>query len=176
MIKVIIGLGNPGTKYYITRHSIGFRVLDALAQELQASWKQRETMEIAQTSYSGHSLLLIKPQTFMNASGQVIPFLTKQGIRPEEILVVHDELELPFGKTTIKIGGSARGHNGLKSIITFAGSNFVRLRFGIGRPEKAEDVPTYVLEQFDQSAEQVKAIIEQAAKAALDFIAKSQTT
>ncbi len=175
MIKVIIGLGNPGTKYYVTRHSIGFRVLDAIAQQLGATWRQRETMEIAQTSHAGHSLLLVKPQTFMNASGQVIPFLTKQGIKPEEMLVVHDELELPFGKVAVKHGGSARGHNGLKSIVTFAGSDFVRLRVGTGRPEKPENVSIFVLEQFNQSPDEVKVLIDQAAKAALDFIEKPLT-
>lgn len=162
MIKAIIGLGNPGAAYLLTRHSIGFRILDALAEQLAASWRSRENMHIATASAKGKTLLLIKPQTFMNNSGAVIPFLAKQGIKPEEILVVHDELELPFGKIAVKTGGSAKGHNGLKSIIAACGPDFHRLRFGISRPEKSEDVPDYVLQTFREPAFEVDALIEQA--------------
>lgn len=162
MIKAIIGLGNPGQKYYHTRHNIGFRVIDELASNYGANWKQQDNMEITKISIDSHELILIKPQTFMNSSGDVIPFLSKKGIKPDEILVVHDELELPFGKIAIKFGGSHKGHNGLKSIISKIGDQFYRLRFGISRPEVREDVPDYVLEKFKEPEIQIQDLISQA--------------
>ena len=116
-IKVIIGLGNPGTKYQRTRHNIGFLILDALAEKYNASWHTKDNREVAEIEINGKKIILIKPQTFMNSSGKIIPSLLKQGVKPENILVVHDELEKPFGKVELKIGGSHRGHNGLRSII-----------------------------------------------------------
>ena len=98
----------------------------------------------------------------MNASGRVIPFLTKRGIKPENILVVHDELEQPFGKVAFRIGGSARGHNGLKSLIASCGDQFARIRCGIGRPEQKEQVPAYVLQNFSETAQEVDRLIESA--------------
>lgn len=167
--KLIIGLGNPGRSYYYHRHSIGFRVLDALAQKYGASWQKKNNMEFAEIDIQEHRVLLAKPQTFMNTSGEIIPYFKKRGVQPEEILVVHDELELPFGKLAFKMGGSAKGHNGLKSIIAVWGTdNFQRLRFGIGRPAIKEQVPDYVLENFseeafliDQSIDKVVEMIEE---------------
>ncbi len=167
-IKVIIGLGNPGPRYYYTRHNIGFRILDTLANRHHLSWQTKSNMEVAIMPFNGKQILLIKPQTFMNDSGKVIPALLKQGIKPENILVVHDELEQPFGVVKMRVGGSARGHNGLKSIISACGDQFARLRFGIGRPLAKEDVPNYVLEKFnedstmlDEKINQVVTLIEQ---------------
>src|SRR5437762_14149064 len=97
-IQAIIGLGNPGRQYSFNRHNAGFLVLDVLAHDLGGSWRTKEHMEMAEVMINGTKVLLIKPQTFMNSSGKVIPYLTKQGIKPENILVVHDELELPFGQ------------------------------------------------------------------------------
>lgn len=162
IIKAIIGLGNPGQSYYHHRHSIGFRVLDALAERYSAEWRTRETMEVAEISLDGNKLLLIKPQTYMNNSGAVIPWLKKQGIGVDDILVVHDEIELPFGKLALKKGGSAKGHNGLKSIITALGDQFERLRFGVDRPAEKEQVPTYVLSNFSQPSAEVDALIDKA--------------
>ena len=161
-IKVIIGLGNPGKKFEFNRHNIGFLVLDALADKYHASWRDKESMSIAQAVINDRTVLFIKPQTFMNSSGNVIPFLTKQGVRPEEILVVHDELELPFGQLKLKTGGSHKGHNGLRSIIGVCGDQFIRLRFGIGRPEKKEDVPDYVLANFTEPQQTIHTLIGQA--------------
>ena len=146
-IRAIIGLGNPGMRYYKTRHSIGFRIVDVLAQEYGADWKSDEIMERMQIE---KNIWLIKPLTFMNASGKVIPFLLKKGIKSEEILVVHDELEKKFGQVIFKFSGSARGHNGLKSIQGMIGQDFWHLRFGIGRPESREpdDVAGYALSPF----------------------------
>jgi len=97
----------------------------------------------------------------MNSSGKIIPSLTKQGIKPENILVIHDELEKPFGSIAIKTGGSHRGHNGLRSIIESCGAEFHRLRFGIGRPENKENVPNYVLSNFSKN-EIIEPLIDQA--------------
>jgi PTH1 family peptidyl-tRNA hydrolase len=160
-IKIIIGLGNPGKQYHHNRHNIGFLVLDALAEKHAASWQKKTDRETADIEINGHNITLIKPQTFMNSSGKIIPSLSKQGIKPENILVVHDELEKPFGKVEIKTGGSHRGHNGLRSIMELCGADFHRLRFGIGRPENKEDVPNYVLSNFSKD-ENIEPIIEQA--------------
>ncbi len=161
-IKAIIGLGNPGTKYYHTRHSIGFRVVDALAHAHGAVWQKKGEMEYAEITIGTHHIALIKPQTFMNSSGRVIPALLKKGIKPENILVVHDELEKPFGNVSIKMGGSAKGHNGLRSIITACGADFPRLRFGIGRPLNREEVPDYVLTNFSENSTDLEQAITHA--------------
>lgn len=165
-IKAIIGLGNPGRQYANNRHNIGFKIVDAVADKYGASWHKKEHMEVATVDINGQSIVLIKPNTFMNSSGKVYPFLAKQGIKAENVLVVHDELELPFGQIKTKIGGSAKGHNGLKSIIAACGDMFHRLRFGVGRPELRERVPDYVLEDF---AEDVEPYIEKAVNALMEL-------
>ena len=156
-IRALIGLGNPGSKYYKTRHSIGFRVLDALAAQLGVSWQQGDKMEYAAASVTTdgamRTVYLIKPMTFMNSSGQVLPFLQKKGIKPAEILVAHDELEKPFGFAGVSFSGSAKGHNGLRSIMGLIGQDFWRLKCGIGRPADKADVPDYVLTNFSASEE-----------------------
>lgn len=163
MFKAIIGLGNPGPKFTRNRHNIGFRVVDALAQQYNGSWKSKDHFNESEIDFNGNRVTLIKPTTFMNSSGQVIPYLLKKGIQAEDILVVHDELEIPFGKVQLRKGGSARGHNGLKSIIEKIGPEFYRLRFGISRPDNREEVPDYVLTNFPQDEEnKIESIIEQA--------------
>lgn len=161
-IMAIIGLGNPGQAYYFNRHSIGFRVLDALAQAYGGQWKKKDDMEIAEIIINNSKIILIKPHTFMNSSGKVIPYLAKKGITADKILVVHDELELPFGQLKFKIGGSHKGHNGLRSIIGTCGDGFARLRFGIGRPESREQVPEYVLENFNEPKQEIEQLIDEA--------------
>jgi PTH1 family peptidyl-tRNA hydrolase len=150
-IKVIVGLGNPGSKYYKNRHSIGFQIIDELANQFNANWRTKDETELAIVRLipeSAMDTILIKPQTYMNNSGRALLFCAQKGIKPEEVLVVHDELEKSFGTTAIRLGGSARGHNGLKSIIDVIGPNFWRLRFGIGRPAAKEEVSDYVLTNF----------------------------
>lgn len=161
-IKIIVGLGNPGKQYQFTRHNIGFRVVDALADKYGASWQKKKDMEIAIIEVHGEPILLVKPQTFMNSSGNIMQSILKQGITSENMIVVHDELEKPFGNLTIKFGGSHKGHNGLRSIIASCGANFARLCFGIGRPDNKEDVPHYVLANFMQKTDEVEAMIEKA--------------
>ena len=168
-IKIIIGLGNPGTKYHHNRHNIGFLVLDALADKHNASWQKKSDRETAEIEINGEKIILVKPQTFMNSSGKVIPSLLKQGIAANNLLVVHDELEKPFGKIECKTGGSHRGHNGLRSVMEMCGADFHRLRFGIGRPENKEDVPDYVLSNFSYN-EKIEPLIDQAIRMIEDIL------
>ena len=168
-IKIIIGLGNPGPKYQYTRHNIGFLVLDALAEKHHASWQNKADRHTAEIEINGEKVLLVKPQTFMNNSGKVIPSLLKQGLTANNLLVVHDELEKPFGKIEFKTGGGHRGHNGLRSIMEFCGADFHRLRYGIGRPERKEEVADYVLDNFAAS-EDIEPGIEQSVKIIEDSI------
>ncbi len=162
-IKAIIGLGNPGSRFDKTRHNIGFAIVDALADAYQGSWSSKGNMEQAKIIINDQPILLVKPQTFMNNSGEIFPQLAKQGIKAENVLVVHDELEKPFGKLAIRDGGSHRGHNGLRSIIDHIGKEYKRFRFGIGRPERKEDVGDYVLQRFNPDEMiQIELLIEQA--------------
>jgi PTH1 family peptidyl-tRNA hydrolase len=171
-IKLIIGLGNPGPKYRKNRHNIGFLVVDVLADHYQAAWQHKDQYDVAQVKINDKDLILIKPLTFMNTSGNILPAFTKKGIKPEQILVVHDEMEKPLGSLQIRLGGSARGHNGLKSIMNHIGADFYRLRFGVGRPERKEDVSDWVLGNFDASDGQLQHFIAQA----VDLISSSIQT
>ena len=159
-IKAIIGLGNPGKKYEHTRHNIGFKVVDELAKRYHGTWSENDLYTGCTIMIGQKPVLLVKPKTFMNNSGEVIPQLKKKGIECDQILVVHDELEKPFGKTQVKQGGSHRGHNGLRSLMARCGDLFWRIRCGIGRPENKEDVPDYVLDVFQQTIEEVVEFIE----------------
>lgn len=152
--KALIGLGNPESRLKHTRHNIGFDVIDALATLHGGQWQRKSSNEVATVTLEGHEVLLVKPQTYMNNSGDAIPLIKKHGFKPEEVLVIHDELELPFGRLAFKQGGSAKGHNGLRSIIERWGTDgFARLRYGIGRPLHKEQVGDYVLQKFENSKE-----------------------
>lgn len=172
-IKALIGLGNPGPKFVYTRHNIGFRVLDALAEKYGADWTNQHNVQKSTITINDQTLLLVKPQTFMNNSGEAIPGLKKQGIHAENILVVHDELEKPFGNVSIKQGGSAKGHNGLRSLIQYTGPDFWRVRVGIGRPQEKEQVPHYVLENFSEPQESVESSIQKAITLIEKFVTTS---
>lgn len=173
-IKAIIGLGNPGQKFAITRHNIGFMIVDALVEKVGGIWQERDHMVFTKIQINDHGIVVIKPQTFMNSSGAVIPHLAKQGIKCDEILVVHDELELSFGDIRLKTGGSAKGHNGLKSIIAACGDGFHRLRFGIGRPENRDAVPDYVLMPFTKEQQrELSVLIENAVEKILKELSEN---
>jgi peptidyl-tRNA hydrolase, PTH1 family len=167
-IKAIIGLGNPGNNYYKTRHSIGYRVIDTLVTQCGEQWHDRGALQTAELTIHDRPILAIKSNNYMNDSGSVIPYLLKKEIKAEEILVIHDELEKPFGTMSIKIGGSHRGHNGLRSIIGVCGDGFYRLRIGIGRPDDRDEVPHYVLAPFDQPETEIEIVIEKAVEFLLD--------
>jgi len=173
-VKAIIGLGNPGPRYAYTRHNIGFLVVEALAKKYNSTWHIQHNFEKSTITIYNQNILLIKPQTYMNKSGEIIPYLKKQGIHAENILVVHDELEKPFGKLAIKKGGSARGHNGLRSLIQFLGPDFYRLPVGISRPQEKEYVAQYVLDNFSEPPQEVENCIISAVGLIEDFVQNSR--
>ncbi len=132
---LVVGLGNPGREYELTRHNIGFMVIDALARRHGGSFASKFKGELAQCSLASSSSVLLKPQTFMNISGQSVqPTMAFFKVPLEQIIVVHDDLDLEFGQMKLKRGGSAGGHNGLKSIDAAIGQNYLRIRAGIGHP------------------------------------------
>ena len=152
-MKVIAGLGNPGAEYASTPHSIGFEVVDAVARGIGASWKGSSSFkgELAAGMLGALKVLLVKPQTFMNLSGDcVAPVLKYHNATVDDLLVVSDDIDLPVGKMRIRKGGSAGGHNGLKSLIERVGSqDFTRLRIGVGRdPQSRSNVVGHVLGKF----------------------------
>ena len=147
---LVVGLGNPGKKYEETRHNIGFVVADAIHRAgVFAEWREKFSGVFAK----GNDSSLLKPQTFMNLSGDSVqPCAAFLKVEPREIIVVHDELDLPFGDTRLKFGGGHAGHNGLRSIIQRLGTpDFVRVRVGIGRPPPGfrGEIADYVLTGFD---------------------------
>ena len=168
-MKVIAGLGNPGAEYANTPHSIGFEVVDAVARGIGASWKGSSSFkgELATGLLGGVKVLLVKPQTYMNLSGECVsPVLKYHNATIDDLLVVSDDINLPVGRLRIRKGGSAGGHNGLKSVIERAGSpDFVRLRLGVGLdPQDRANVIGHVLGKFSPEVRQ--AMDEVVAKAA----------
>jgi peptidyl-tRNA hydrolase, PTH1 family len=161
-IKALVGLGNPGSTYAYTPHNIGFLILDKLCADQNGTWELDHNMLVAFIQLHGKPMLLVKPQTFMNNSGEILKYLNKRGIKQDNLLVIHDEIDFPFGKVTIKEAGSARGHNGLRSLISYGGENFLRLRCGVGRSEQPAEVGKFVTSRFEQSTQEVDALIEKA--------------
>ena len=150
-IKLIVGLGNPGKEYEKTRHNAGFWWVDAIADAKRAAWKKETRFSgwTTRVEEGGVEFALLKPATYMNESGRsVSAFLRFFKVEPAEMLVVHDELDLPPGTVKMKRGGGTGGHNGLTDISDALGSkDFWRLRIGIGHPGNKDDVPDYVLER-----------------------------
>jgi len=153
-LKVIVGLGNPGARYEATRHNVGFRVLEILAERLCLPWKQDGKWE-SMTAKSD-SVLLVKPQTFMNESGRALGSLTRfYRWQPEEVLVVYDDIALPLGHLRFRMKGSHGGHNGMRSIIDHLSSEgFPRLKMGIGGVP-GEQLVGHVLGSFQQHEREV---------------------
>ncbi len=163
--RLIVGLGNPGKKYQNHRHNVGFQVLDELAKrERIRLWRRSCSAQVGRGNLAGQSVVLAKPQTFMNRSGDAVaPLLKRYGCAPESLIVVHDDLDLSEGRIKLKQGGGHGGHNGLRSIIEQCGSaDFIRVRVGIGRPEGDEDPADYVLRNFSRWVD-ARAWIEAAA-------------
>lgn len=148
---LIVGLGNPGQQYLLNRHNIGFMAIDVLKDDLNSTvnFKSQFKAQYFETKINSEKLYCIKPQTFMNLSGQsVLPFSQFYKIAPENIIVIHDDLDLELGSIKIKQGGGHGGHNGLKSIDTAIGQNYWRIRVGIGHPGNKNLVSSYVLSNF----------------------------
>jgi PTH1 family peptidyl-tRNA hydrolase len=175
-MKAIVGLGNPGTQFHGTRHNVGFAVADEIARRaglafegapadaLIAKWRRSED--------PGSPVLLAKPLTFMNNSGQAVGELTRYfKIDPADVLVIVDEVQLPLGRLRARARGSAGGHNGLKSVIAHLGDEFARLRLGVGRGDERRDLADHVLARFDKDeAAEAERMIARAADAAEKFI------
>ena len=144
---LISGLGNPGDKYKNTRHNIGFLVIDAITKNLSTINIQNQNFQAkVQKNLSN---LYVKPQTFMNLSGESILSIAEYyDIANENIIIIHDDLDLPFGTVKYKVGGGHGGHNGLRSIDSHIGKDYIRVRVGIGKPEEKSDVANYVLSNF----------------------------
>lgn len=172
---VIAGLGNPGTEYSRTRHNLGYDVLDLVATRLGATFRTRARALHATGMYAGRAVVLIKPTTYMNLSGQAVaPFMRRNGIVPASLLVVHDDLDLAAGRLRVRRGGSAGGHRGVQSIIGALGTaDFSRLKIGIGRPPIGMDPVEYVLlRPALAEREQLDAVAALAADACLAWIAQ----
>lgn len=172
-IKLIVGLGNPGSEYEHTRHNIGFDFIDELAYTLKTNFKPEKKYfgYVAKTTLADGELWLLKPTTYMNKSGTSVQALTKfYKIKPEEILIVHDELDIPCGQVRFKKGGSNGGHNGLKDIQSWLGTaDFYRLRIGIDHPGDRNLVINYVLHK---PTLQQKKLIESAVEKCLSVMPK----
>lgn len=176
-MKLICGLGNPGREYERHRHNIGFMVVDALLSRVRAELNQEKFQaRVGQGTLGGEKVLFLEPQTYMNLSGRSLAEAARfYKIAVEDILVIHDELDLPFGRLQLKAGGGSGGHNGLKSSVSSLGADsFIRLRFGIGKPQgpNAKDrVAGYVLSNFDDGERrQLDELISQAADAAETWV------
>jgi len=170
-VKIIVGLGNPGPKYAGTRHNLGFSVLEALAEKcrVKASSVAYGAL-VGKGRAAGEGILLARPQTYMNRSGEsVAAILRATGEGPEELVVVHDDLDLPLGRIRIKKSGGDGGHNGVASVISELGtSEFVRVRLGIGRPQDGGDPVEFVLSTFSpEELETVRDTVSRAVEAVL---------
>ena len=175
MDKLIVGLGNPGNKYEKTRHNIGMMVLDHLEFTKNLVWQKKFKGLYAAATIEGHRIHFVRPQTFMNLSGEsVMPAAQYFHVPAEEILVIHDELDYFFGHLSFKKGGGLAGHNGLKSIAGQMGTqDFMRLRMGIGRPEnKSENaVSAWVLSPFSKiEQEQLDEFLKLGSQAVYKYI------
>jgi PTH1 family peptidyl-tRNA hydrolase len=179
-MKLIVGLGNPGKLYAKNRHNVGFRFINYLARHYHIHLDSRQAKaRIGSGEIDGEPVVLAKPQIFINLSGKSIsPLVAKFAPSLDDLLVVHDDLDLPLGKIRIRKGGSSGGHKGLASIITSLGSDdFTRLRLGIGRPEGNQDVVAYVLSDFTSNEEIILAeTITKAIEAVSCLLSQGLTT
>ena len=173
-IKLIVGLGNPGPDYRNTRHNLGFMVVDRLVRKFNARPGDPEPgIEVSRGAIADRSIILLKPQRYMNRSGPPVDaFLQKFCISLREILVIHDDIDLEFGRLKIKKKGGDGGHKGIRSMMdALKAGDFTRLRLGMGRSETDEDVVDHVLGQFDdRELEHLEAFIDRASEAAVTVL------
>jgi aminoacyl-tRNA hydrolase len=159
LAHVVVGLGNPGPEYRDTRHNIGQRVVDHLAQQLKKAWHPAGRALMARGTWRGDALYLVKPQSFMNVSGPAVRRVCDElGAGPEDLILVYDDIDMELGKVRTRLKGSAGGHNGVKSIIETLGTDAIRrVKIGIGRPEHKAQVPDHVLTTFEPEEEEIVA-------------------
>lgn len=172
MKYLIVGLGNPGEKYHHTRHNIGFLALDHLAEKYEGSFNTEKLAEKAEIKYKGRSLILIKPNTYMNLSGKAVNYWLQQlKIPKENLLVVVDDIALPYGQLRMRGKGSAGGHNGLSDIeLQLKGNDYSRLRFGIGNDFPKGQQADYVLSEFKpEETEKLPEFLEKSCEMILAF-------
>ncbi len=149
-MKIIVGLGNPGTKYADTRHNVGFMVVNTLAQAAQMPLKKKgHQAQYAIGRLAGEEIMLVQPLTYMNLSGASVASACKtSGTAASDVVVIHDDIDLPFGVVRVKVGGGHGGHNGLRHIIQLMGNDFIRVRVGVDRPPAGGDTAAFVLRAF----------------------------
>jgi peptidyl-tRNA hydrolase, PTH1 family len=173
---LIVGLGNPGKKYELTRHNIGFKIIDRFAESLDGKNCYRRFISVVtESSYENNKLIILKPQTFMNKSGDAVALCFNYfKNKINSVLIVHDDIDINLGEIRIKKGGSTAGHKGLESIAASLGSyDFDRLRFGVSRPPGRKDAADYVLEEFKRGERQeVKAGIEKSIDIIRNYISE----
>ncbi len=152
MTKLLVGLGNPGDKYFETKHNVGFMLIDQLAKKQNVTFKHDNIFQADLASFflNGEKIYLVKPTTFMNESGKAVhALLTYYGLDIEDLLIIYDDLDMEVGKIRLRAKGSAGGHNGIKSIIQHIGTQtFNRVKIGIGRPKNGMSVVNHVLSTF----------------------------
>ena len=167
--RLIIGLGNPGPKYERTRHNAGFLVIDELAARHTGTF-QKEKHALRAEIHLGRPVILLKPTTFMNVSGQAVQAeITKKRLKKEQLLVVHDDLDLPLGKIRFKHGGSSGGQRGITDISRAIGADYDRLKIGIGRPPEHFTVQNWVLSKFTISESGLLAEVVRTAAEAIEL-------
>ncbi len=166
MAHVVVGLGNPGPKYRNTRHNVGQRVVDRLAETLGAAWRESGSALVARGRFGDHAVDLVKPQSFMNVTGPpVAAALRRLHAKPPDLILVYDDIDLPLGTVRTRMKGSHGGHNGVRSIIETLGTTELRrVKIGIGRPSQKDDVVDHVLTRFGR--EELSLVDEAVAEAA----------
>ncbi len=173
-MKLLVGLGNPGPRYYGTRHNVGFLVIDALAAAHRIALRKRtSTAQYGEGTIGVHRVVLAKPLTYMNLSGQAVAALSVYfSILPRDLIVIHDDLDLVLGRLRLKTKGGDAGHYGVRSIIEHLGTGeFTRIRVGIGRPVRKEEVVPYVLSPFaPDELPLVEEVVQTAVKRAEDLL------
>jgi peptidyl-tRNA hydrolase, PTH1 family len=172
---LVVGLGNPGREYAPTRHNVGFMVADELAQRHGGSWRSKFSGELTDVRLDGARVALLKPQTYMNESGRSVASAARfYKVDPVELLAVHDEVDLDLGRIQARSGGGLAGHNGLRSVAAALGTpEFLRLRVGVGRPERGDPRPVadWVLSPFEPEVD-VGALVSRAADAVEVLVAE----
>lgn len=175
-MRIIIGLGNPGKEYEATRHNMGFLVLDELAKRLEFDFKKKKSWQayIAEGTQEENRVILVKPQTFMNKSGDTLrAIVSDSNTTQANVIIVHDDADLPFGEIRVRASGSSGGHNGMQSILDVFGNNEVkRVRVGIGRPQDPKiPLDEWVLQKWNKDEKkQLKDIVTKAADAVLTLL------
>jgi len=178
VIQLVVGLGNPGSDYARSRHNAGFWVVEGLARRLGGRWKRHRLASLARVEWEGISLVLAKPATSMNLSGSAVAWLLREfALDTSQLILVHDDIDLPMGKVRVRQKGGHGGHHGIESVIETLGSQaFCRVKVGIGRPETKEEVVDYVLiplsaversaldEAVERAAEMVLGLVREHAK------------